>query len=88
MDRPLGFYYVHGADHAFNGIPVRSDVAMTARLPEIRVLPIGGLREKSLAALRRPHLHSDCTRQNAKDLDEIPRQIRRAVEFQVCEAHG
>jgi ATP-dependent Lon protease len=67
---------------AFTGIPVRSDVAMTGEITlRGRVLPIGGLREKSLAALRSRIYTVIAPEQNAKDLDEIPRHIRRRLDF-------
>jgi len=46
-----------------------------------RVLPIGGLREKSLAALRAKIYTVVAPEQNAKDLDEIPPHIRRRLSF-------
>lgn len=67
---------------ALTGIPVRSDVAMTGEITlRGRVLPIGGLREKSLAALRARIYTIIAPEQNAKDLDEIPRHIRRRLDF-------
>jgi ATP-dependent Lon protease len=67
---------------AFTGIPVRSDVAMTGEITlRGRVLPIGGLREKSLAALRSRIYTVIAPEQNEKDLDEIPRHIRRRLNF-------
>jgi ATP-dependent Lon protease len=67
---------------ALTGIPVRSDVAMTGELTlRGRVLPIGGLREKSLAALRQRIYTIICPDQNEKDLEEIPKHIRRRLEF-------
>jgi ATP-dependent Lon protease len=67
---------------ALTGIPVRSDVAMTGEITlRGRVLPVGGLREKSLAALRARIYTIIAPEQNAKDLDEIPRHIRRRLEF-------
>jgi ATP-dependent Lon protease len=67
---------------ALTGIPVRADVAMTGEITlRGRVLPIGGLREKSLAALRARIYTIIAPEQNAKDLDEIPRHIRRRLEF-------
>lgn len=64
------------------GIPVRADVAMTGEITlRGRVLPIGGLREKSLAALR-ARIHTVIApEENAKDLDEIPKHIRRRIDF-------
>jgi ATP-dependent Lon protease len=67
---------------ALTGIPVRSDVAMTGEITlRGRVLPIGGLREKSLAALRTRIYTIIAPEQNEKDLDEIPRHIRRRLNF-------
>jgi ATP-dependent Lon protease len=67
---------------AFTGIPVRSDVAMTGEITlRGRVLPIGGLREKALAALR-ARIHTIIApEKNEKDLEEIPKHIRRKLEF-------
>jgi ATP-dependent Lon protease len=67
---------------ALTGIPVKSDVAMTGEITlRGRVLPIGGLREKSLAALRAKIHTVICPEQNEKDLDEIPKHIRRKINF-------
>ena len=67
---------------ALTGIPVRSDVAMTGEITlRGRVLPIGGLKEKSLAALRARIYTIIAPEQNQKDLDEIPKHIRRRLDF-------
>lgn len=67
---------------ALTGIPVRADVAMTGEITlRGRVLPIGGLKEKSLAALRARIYTIIAPEQNQKDLDEIPKHIRRRLEF-------
>jgi len=67
---------------ALTGIPVRSDVAMTGEITlRGRVLPIGGLREKALAALRSRVYTVIAPEQNQKDLDEIPKHIRRKLTF-------
>ncbi len=67
---------------AFTGIPVRSDVAMTGEITlRGRILPIGGLREKALAALRARIYTVIAPEQNEKDLEEIPKYIRRKIEF-------
>ena len=67
---------------ALTGMPVRSDVAMTGEITlRGRVLPIGGLREKSLAALRARIYTIIAPEQNQKDLDEIPKHIRRRLDF-------
>jgi ATP-dependent Lon protease len=69
---------------AFTGIPVRADVAMTGEITlRGRVLPVGGLREKSLAALRSKIYTVIAPEQNEKDLEEIPRHIRRRLDFKL-----
>ncbi len=67
---------------AFTEIPVRNDVAMTGEITLTgRILPIGGLREKSLAALRAKIYTIIAPEQNKKDLDEIPKYIKRKLDF-------
>ncbi|MFZ5865344.1 MAG: endopeptidase La [Thermodesulfobacteriota bacterium] len=69
---------------ALTGIPTRSDVAMTGEITlRGRVLPIGGLREKSLAALRAKIFTIIVPQQNEKDLSEIPKHIRRKLDFKL-----
>jgi ATP-dependent Lon protease len=74
---------------ALSGRRVSKDVAMTGELTlRGKVLPIGGLKEKALAALRAhiktviiPHL-------NEKDLTEIPRPLRNKIEFVLAKNVG
>ena len=64
------------------GIPVRSDVAMTGEVTlRGRVLPIGGLKEKLLAALRGGIKIVLIPEENRKDLVEIPANIREGLEI-------
>jgi ATP-dependent Lon protease len=64
------------------GRPVRSDVAMTGEVTlRGRVLPVGGVREKALAALRAGVRRVIVPERNLPDLDEIPREARRQLEF-------
>ncbi|HWL47218.1 MAG TPA: endopeptidase La, partial [Sphingomonadaceae bacterium] len=59
------------------GVPVRRDFAMTGEVTlRGRVLPIGGLKEKLLAALRGGITHVLIPRENEKDLVELPANIR------------
>ena len=61
---------------------VRNDVAMTGEVTlRGRVLPIGGLKEKALGALRGGIRKVIFPEKNRKDLAEIPKNIRRKIEF-------
>jgi ATP-dependent Lon protease len=63
------------------GIPVRKDVAMTGEITlRGRVLPIGGLKEKLLAALRAGIKTVLIPDENAKDLAEIPDNVKSGLE--------
>jgi len=60
----------------------RADIAMTGELTlRGRVLPVGGVREKALAALRSGIRRVVLPRRNLQDLDGIPREIKRRIEF-------
>ncbi|MEP9378988.1 endopeptidase La [Aquabacter sp. CN5-332] len=64
------------------GIPVRRDVAMTGEITlRGRVLPIGGLKEKLLAALRGGIKLVLIPEENAKDLADIPANVKNALEI-------
>ncbi|MFT0861806.1 endopeptidase La [Ancylobacter sp. G4_0304] len=64
------------------GIPIRRDVAMTGEVTlRGRVLPIGGLKEKLLAALRAGIKKVLIPEENAKDLAEIPNNVKNALEI-------
>ena len=64
------------------GIPVRADVAMTGEVTlRGRVLPIGGLKEKLLAALRGGIKKVLIPEANAKDLAEIPDNVKSGMEI-------
>ncbi|MBW3098900.1 endopeptidase La [Pseudohoeflea coraliihabitans] len=64
------------------GIPVRKDVAMTGEITlRGRVLPIGGLKEKLLAALRGGIKTVLIPEENAKDLPEIPDKLKNGLEI-------
>jgi ATP-dependent Lon protease len=63
---------------ALTGIPVRKDVAMTGEITlRGRVLPIGGLKEKLLAAVRGGIKTVLIPKENEKDLEEIPDNVKR-----------
>ncbi len=64
------------------GIPVRHDVAMTGEVTlRGRVLPIGGLKEKLLAALRSGIKTVLIPEENTRDLKEIPENVTKGVEI-------
>jgi ATP-dependent Lon protease len=64
------------------GIPVRRDVAMTGEITlRGRVLPIGGLKEKLLAALRGGIKKVLIPEDNAKDLVDIPTSVKNGLEI-------
>jgi ATP-dependent Lon protease len=64
------------------GIAVRGDVAMTGEITlRGRVLAVGGVREKALAALRAGIKRVILPQANLQDLDEIPRELRRKITF-------
>ena len=64
------------------GIPVRNDVAMTGEVTlRGRVLPIGGLKEKLLAALRGGIKTVLIPAENEKDLAEIPANVKEGLEI-------
>jgi len=68
------------------GIEVHNDVAMTGEI-SLRglVLPIGGVKEKSVAAHRAGIRKVLLPARNAKDLEDVPDSVRKDVEFVFCD---
>ena len=67
---------------ALTQIPVRRDVAMTGEITlRGKVLPIGGLKEKAIAALRARVKKVIIPAANKKDLVEIPKNVKRRIKF-------
>jgi ATP-dependent Lon protease len=67
---------------ALSGIPIRADVAMTGEITlRGRVLPIGGLKEKLLAALRGGIKTVLIPMDNEKDLADIPENVKKELEI-------
>lgn len=68
------------------GRPVRDDIAMTGEITlRGRVLAVGGVKEKVLAAHRAGITQVILPRRNERDLDELPPQIRRTMLFTLVE---
>jgi len=67
---------------AITRVPTSKDIAMTGEITlRGRVLPVGGLKEKSLAALRHNITKIIVPERNKKDLDDIPETIKKKVTF-------
>ena len=64
------------------GIPVRDDVAMTGEITlRGQVMPIGGLKDKVLAAKRAGVTTIVMPRRNEGDLDDLPKEVRKSMHF-------
>ncbi len=62
--------------------PVRNDIAMTGEITlRGRVLPIGGLKEKSLAAFRAGITDIIIPEENKPDIDDVPQEVRKKLNF-------
>jgi ATP-dependent Lon protease len=71
---------------ALSKIPVRRDIAMTGEITlRGKVLPIGGLKEKLLAALRAGIKEAIIPKENEKDLPEVPENIRGQMKIHLVE---
>lgn len=63
-------------------IPVRRDVAMTGEITlRGRVLPIGGLKEKSMAAYRAGIKTIIIPKDNVADIDDVPKEVRSEINY-------
>ena len=69
------------------GTPVRAEVGMTGEVTlQGRVLPIGGVKQKVLAAHRAGLQQVVLPKRNEGDLDDVPEQVREQMTFQVAES--
>ncbi len=67
---------------AFIGTPVRADVAMTGEITlRGRVLPVGGVKEKLLAAFRADIFEVVLPEENEKDIEDIPEEVRDKMRY-------
>ncbi|MCC6573603.1 MAG: endopeptidase La [Planctomycetes bacterium] len=70
----------------FTGLPVRGDIAMTGEISlRGKVLPVGGIKEKLLAAYRGGLREVVLPKANEKDLAEVPAEARKAVKITLTE---
>jgi ATP-dependent Lon protease len=71
---------------AFTRTPVRVDVAMTGEVTlRGRLLPVGGIKEKVLAAFRVGIREVILPVENEKDLEEIPDEVRETMQFHLVD---
>ena len=71
---------------ALTAIPVQQSVAMTGEITlRGRVLPIGGLKEKLMAAYRAGITHVLIPKENLKDLEDVAPEVRSAIHIQPVE---
>ena len=67
---------------AITGVAVRGDTAMTGEITlRGRVLPIGGLKEKSLAAYRGGIRRIIIPKDNTRDIEDVPREVAEKIEY-------
>jgi ATP-dependent Lon protease len=72
---------------AVTGVPVRKDVAMTGEITlRGKVLPVGGIKHKLLAAYRADITEVILPKLNDKDLEEIPSEVREVLQFHLVES--
>ena len=72
-----------------SGRPVRHDIAMTGEITlRGRVLPIGGVKEKVLGAVRAGINHIILPKENEPDLEDLPKEVRDTIEIYVVQELG
>ena len=74
---------------ALSGRPARHDIAMTGEITLLgRVLPIGGVKEKVLGAVRAGIRKIILPQQNVADLEDLPEEVRQDLEVIAVEELG
>ncbi len=69
-----------------SGLPIRRDFAMTGEVTlRGKVLPVGGIKDKLLAAYRAGIAHVALPKANEKDLTDVPEEVRHAMSFHMLE---
>ncbi len=82
-----GITMATGLVSALTGIPVRKDVSMTGEITlRGKVLPVGGIKDKVLAAFRAGINEVILPKENEKDLEDIPEEVRDAMEIHLIES--
>jgi ATP-dependent Lon protease len=72
---------------ALTGVPVRKDVAMTGEITlRGKVLPVGGIKDKVLAAYRADITEIILPAENEKDLEDIPAEVRDLLDIHLVES--
>jgi len=67
-------------------LPIRNDIAMTGEITlRGRVLPVGGIKEKVIAAYRKGINHVILPSKNRVDIDEVPKEVREKMKFTFVE---
>jgi len=71
---------------ALTGRPVRPEIAMTGEVTlQGKVLPIGGVKQKVLAAHRSGVTEVVLPRRNEDDIDDVPEKVREAMTFHIAD---
>ncbi len=71
---------------SLTGKPVRNDIAMTGEITVTgKILPIGGLKEKCLAAYRAGITKVIIPKDNQRDIDDVPKEVRDKINFVIAD---